>query len=180
VTAAPAILYGSRRPPTGKAHRVSTAPAVSKTVWTDADFEAMNWHDATVHAIALEPAPPHPGRLLADLDYIVERVPPEAPAAEPGFWVCPATLVFGEARDLAADINRPGSSFELTLDAILRSGPDEDGVFVWNLVGHLLSIGLRASGFTQYLRRAPVHSPRQRLSVGERGGLSFDERGYAR
>ena len=51
---------------------------------------------------------------------------------------------------------------------------------MWNLVGHLFSIGLRASGFTQYLRRAPVPTPRQRLSVGQRGGLSFDERGYAR
>jgi hypothetical protein len=180
VTAAPRIPDGSRPLPAGNAHRVNTAPALSKTVWTDADFDAMNWHDATVHAIALEPAPSRPGRLLADLDYIVERVPPGTPATAPGFWVCPATLVFGEARDLAADINRPGSSYELTLDAILRSGPDDDGAFVWNLVGHLLSIGLRASGFTQYLRRAPVHSPRRRLSVGERGGLSFDERGYTR
>jgi len=53
-------------------------------------------------------------------------------------------------------------------------------VFVWNLVGHLFSIGLRAGGFTQYLRRAPIHSPRQRLSVDERGGLGFGQRGYAR
>jgi hypothetical protein len=42
------------------------------------------------------------------------------------------------------------------------------------------TIGLHASGFTQYLRRAPIHTPRQRLSVDERGGLSFDQRGYAR
>jgi hypothetical protein len=103
-----------------------------------------------------------------------------APATAPTFWVCPATLVFDEARDLAADINLPGPSFEPSLDAIRRSGPDEDGTFVWNLVGRLFSIGLRASGFTQYLRRAPVHSPRPRLAVEERGGLSFGQNGYAR
>lgn len=140
----------------------------------------MSWHDAAVHAIALESVPPRPGRLLVDLDYIVERVPPAAPATAPGFRVCPATLVFTGARDLAADINRPGSSFELSLDAIRRSGPDEDGAFVWNLVGHLFSIGLRAAGFTQYLRRAPIRTSRPRLSAGERGGLSFDHNGYAR
>jgi len=151
-----------------------------KTVWTDADFDAMNWHDAAVHAIALEPAPPHSGRLLVDLDYILERVPAVAPSATRSFRVCPATLVFAEAWDLAADINRPGWSLELSLDAIHRSGPDEDDAFVWNLVGHLFSIGLRATGFTQYLRRAPVRSLRPRLSVDERGGLSFDQNGYAR
>jgi hypothetical protein len=158
---------------------VSAGPAVAKAVWTDADFDAMNWHDAAVHAIAVEPAPPDPGRLLVDLDYVVERVPAGAPGAAPGFWVCPATLVFGPARDLAADINLPGPSFEPSLDAIRRSGPDEDGLVTWNLVGRLFSIGLRANGFTQYLRHAPVRSPRPRLPAGERGGLSFDRRGYA-
>ena len=180
MTAAPGILSGSPQPPAGNAQRVNAAPALAKTMWTEADFAAMNWHDAAVHAIALESAPPRSSRLLVDLDYIVERVPPEGPAGAASFWVCPATLVFGEARDLAADVNRPGPGFELILDAIRRSGPDEDGTFVWNLVGRLFSIGLRASGFTQYLRRAPVCAAGPRLSAGERGGLSFDERGYAR
>jgi len=158
---------------------MGTGPTVAKTVWTEADFDAMSWHGAAVHAIALEPAPPRPGRLLVDLDYTAGQVPNEAPAAAPRFWVSPATLVFGPAQDFAADINLPGPSFEPSLDAIRRSGPDEDDLFTWNLVGRLFSIGLRASGFTQYLRRAPVRSPSQRLSADERGGLSFDERGYA-
>ena len=34
---------------------MSTGPAVSKALWTDADFETMGWHDNAVHAIALEP-----------------------------------------------------------------------------------------------------------------------------
>ena len=158
---------------------MSTGPTFFKADWTDADFDQMGWHDCAVHALAFETAP-YCQRLLVDLDYIVERVPPEGPAGAAGFWVCPATLVFGEARDLAADVNRPGPGFELILDAIRRSGPDEDGTFVWNLVGRLFSIGLRASGFTPYLRRAPVCAAGPRLSAGERGGLSFDERGYAR
>ncbi|MGH3163160.1 MAG: hypothetical protein ACRDOC_14855 [Streptosporangiaceae bacterium] len=33
---------------------------MAKTVWTDADFDAMGWHDNAVHAVALEPAPSHP------------------------------------------------------------------------------------------------------------------------
>jgi hypothetical protein len=43
---------------------MSTEPAVAKTVWTDADFDTMSWHDNAVHAVALESAQAHPGRLL--------------------------------------------------------------------------------------------------------------------
>jgi len=32
---------------------MSDGLAVAKTVWTDADFAAMGWHDNAVHAIAL-------------------------------------------------------------------------------------------------------------------------------
>jgi hypothetical protein len=63
---------------------MSAPPTVAKTIWTDADFDAMDWHDNAVHAI----------------------------------------------------------------------------------------------GFAQYLRRAPLHSPGQWLSAEERGGFSFDQRGY--
>jgi hypothetical protein len=44
-----------------------------KSIWTDADFAAMSWHDAALHAVAIEPSLPHPGRRLVDLDYIVAR-----------------------------------------------------------------------------------------------------------
>ena len=157
---------------------VSTGPAVAKTVWTDADFDAMDWHDNAIHAVALEPVPDHPGRLLLDLDYIVEWVAPEAPATTLSFWICPATLVFDRAWDLTTDIDLRGWSFQLSLDAITRSGPDERGISDWTLSGDNFTIALSARGFTQYLRRPPIHCPGWFLTVGERGGLSFDQRGY--
>jgi hypothetical protein len=48
---------------------MSVQPAVAKTTWTDADFDTMGWHDNAVHAVALEPAPSDPGRLLLDIDH---------------------------------------------------------------------------------------------------------------
>ena len=157
---------------------MSSAPEVTKTVWTDADFDQMNWHDNEVHAIALEPALPEPGRLLLDIDYIVQWVPPQAPSRLLSFWICPATLVFDKAWDLTTDIGLYARSFDLSLNAIERSAPDEHGFFEWTLAGDGFTIGLSAPGFTQYLRRAPVHSPGFFLSVQERGGYSFDEQGY--
>jgi hypothetical protein len=84
---------------------MSISPAMAKSVWTEADFDAMGWHDNAVHAVALEPMRDHPGRLLLDLDYIVEWVSAEPPATTLSFWICPATLVFDQAWDLTADIN---------------------------------------------------------------------------
>ena len=158
---------------------MSTGPSVAKTVWTGADFDAMDWHDNTIHAVALEPVPDHPGRLLLDLDYIVEWVAPEAPATTLSFWICPATLVFDPASNLTADIDLRGWGFRLSLDGITRSGPDEHGYFDWALSGDNFSIALRARGFTQYLRRPPISSDGWYLEADERGGLSFDQHGYA-
>jgi len=157
---------------------MSTGPAVSKALWTDADFETMGWHDNAVHAIALEPAEDHPGSILLDIDYIVEWGPCSVPGGSLSFWVSPATLIFHQAWDLITDISLQGWGFQLAIGAIERSGPDEHGFFDWVVTGDLFSMRFSAAGFTQYLRRAPIFVPRQRLSVDERGGLSFDQHGY--
>jgi hypothetical protein len=157
---------------------MSTRPAVAKTIWTAADFDAMGWHDNAVHAIALEPAPSNPGCLLLDIDYIIEWVPPKAPETTLSFWICPATLVFDPAWDLVTDINLQGWSFQLSLDTIARSGPNEPGWFEWTLTGDHFTISLGAPGFTQYLRHPPIHSPRASLSVDERGGFGFARQSY--
>jgi hypothetical protein len=101
----------------------------AQAVWTDADFDQMSWHDCAVHALAVEPARPAPGQLLVDLDYIVE-------------WLCPTpsansfSFLIDEAWDLSGTTNLREFSFELSLNALERSGPDEHGAFEWTLLGH--------------------------------------------
>jgi hypothetical protein len=148
-----------RRPPLSAARRGRLRPPGTSSTLVASVM--MSWHDNAVHAVALEPAQDHPGRLLLDIDYILEGILPRA-------W------------DLTTDINLQGWSFQLFLDAIERSGPDEHGFFEWTLAGDHFSIGLSAPGFTQYLRRAPTRSPRYWLSVQERGGFSFGQEGYTR
>jgi hypothetical protein len=110
---------------------MSTGPTLAKTAWTQADFDQMSWHDNEVHAIAIEPALPEPGRLLLDIDYIVQWVPPQAPSRLISFWICPATLVFDPAWDLTTDIDLRGWAFSLSLLSVQRSDPDERGNFDW-------------------------------------------------
>ena len=159
----------------------STGPStpIARSVWTEADFETMGWHDNAVHAFAFEPAPPYPGRLLVDLDYIVEWVSPVPPETRFTFWMCPSTLVFDQAWDLSGDIDLLRSSFTLQLDALLRSEPDARGIHEWTLAGQEFTLRLFAKGFTQYLRRPAVRSVEQRLETAERGGLGFDQCGFA-
>ena len=139
----------------------------------------MGWHDAALHAVAVEPAPPHPGRLLLDLDYIVQWVAPTPPGKTYHFWLCPATLVFDDAADLVVNLDLGGRSFEAAVNGIVRSEPNEHGARDWTIDGHEFTITLRAHGFAQYLRQRPIRSSGQRLTVQERGGISFDEQGFA-
>jgi hypothetical protein len=148
-------------------------------VWTEADLESLGWHDNAVHAVAVEPAPPHPGRLRIDLDYIVEWVHPTTPGGAFRFRVCPATKVFKKASDLTGDLSFVGQSFEPSIDAIERFDPDEHGGFTWIIQGHEFTLRLRAPGFVQYLRQAPTPSGTQRLAPSARGGISFGETAFA-
>lgn len=157
---------------------MSTEPTVAKAVWTDADFDGMGWHDNAVHAIALEPAQNDPGSLLLDIDYITEWGPCAVPGGLLTFWVSPATLVFHQAWDLVTDIDLRGWSFQPSISAIERSRSDTHRYFDWVIAGDLFTMRFGATGFTQYLRHAPVHTSRQRLPVHDRGGLSFGQRGY--
>jgi hypothetical protein len=159
---------------------VDAEPSISRTVWDNSDFESMGWHDNVVHAIAFEPLPTQPGRLMVDLDYIVGAACPVPPSKTVIFWVCPATLVFDDAADLTCDIDMRGWGFRVTLMGIKRAGPDPHGRFEWTLTGWRsgFEVSLVAPNFRQYLRRPPVEASVPWLSLVERGGLSFDEKGY--
>lgn len=75
---------------------VHRASGLSKTVWTNADFGAMGWHDASLHGIAFcATGDEDPDYSLAlDLDYIVEWVHGDSAFS---FWIAPVTLVFENA-----------------------------------------------------------------------------------
>lgn len=50
---------------------------LDKTIWTEADYETMSWHDATVYAFAFENGGEnYNGDFLVDIDYIFKWVYP--------------------------------------------------------------------------------------------------------
>ena len=146
----------------------------TRRVWTEADFEAMGWHDCAVHALAFRP---ERFELRLDLDYLLEWIAPPEPGGDYAFRVAPAPLAFHNVADVALDL-APWTAALPTLNAITRADPHPtpDGrlmTWSWELDGHEGAIRLRATGYTQALRSAPRVTPAQRLTWEERGGPSF-------
>jgi hypothetical protein len=183
------IFLGNRKGPTGRiavqecplerSRYVNTnedlCTPVAKSVWTDADFGQMGWHDCAVHGLAMEPGLDYPGRVLIDLDYIVDWIRPTKPGGPFTFCVAPATLVFFPAQDIVANIEFKRMTFTPSLREIRRVAPEGTAYPVWHLDGHEFEIVLRAGGFRQYLRHATIRTATQRLSLEQRDGINFDE-----
>jgi hypothetical protein len=68
---------------------------------------------------------------------------------------------------------------DLTIDDITRLDAEAGGG--WHIEGHTFELRLITSGgFSLYMRRPPVLSDRQCLTLEQRGGISFDESGFDR
>jgi hypothetical protein len=177
---------------------------LERWVWTDEDFEAMDWHDSCVHAVAVEDD--GWSRLLLDLDYIVKAVHPEPPERALSFWVAPATLVFENVWDLEGEIAAASGMAQRVLLLVsdvrresdvmkdvtsgrrerwisgmagghdFSKGPAETAYLDrWEIEGHNFNLRFLADGFHQHLRARPTLTGAMRLTGAERGGFSFAE-----
>jgi len=147
-----------------------------KWVWTAADFDRLGWHDALVHALAFLP---ETYELALDIDYLFQWVRPAADESYFSFWVAPCTLIFEDVAALDLALSSSAGDFAIA-DRTRESLPPRPGTdtpaprtWRWHLDGHEGDIASQATGYTQYIRAAPLHIQRQRLDRAARGGLSF-------
>ncbi|WP_083270079.1 hypothetical protein [Lacunisphaera limnophila] len=151
---------------------------LEKSVWSEADFEKMGWHDVVVHALAFDT---ERHELLLDIDYIFAWVDPLPPSRYFSYWLSPSTLVFHDAWDLKFDYD---SAFGLQLGGIVRREarvrphPHPEGKkeeWHWNLEGNEGELMFWATGYSQFTRHLPMHHTGQSWSLSERGGVSFEK-----
>ncbi|GAA4832106.1 hypothetical protein [Kitasatospora terrestris] len=155
---------------------------LSKTVWSDADFDEMEWHQVTIHGLCVQPGAADGAlpRLMLDIDYIIRWVYPVEPEKHFTFWISPATLVFEDVRDVVGDLSFTGLPLSLDIDQLRRADPqDGEDAPHWHIEGQSFDLRFRASGFRQYLRQVPQHSPRLVLAPDARGGIAFTETAFA-
>ncbi|MGW1073901.1 hypothetical protein [Streptomyces sp. NPDC002537] len=153
---------------------------LSKSIWSDTDFEEMGWHDATVYGFSMRKTDEILPDLLLDLDHIVRWVHPTPPETYFSFWISPATLVFDSVWDLEGDLDFKGMAPDLVIDAVHRLPPEDgqQGYPQWHIEGHSFDLKFRASGYRQYFRQPPRLASRQVLPWAERGDCSFAETGF--
>lgn len=144
--------------------------------WTDADFDAMSWHDNHVHAIRVEVANEDhgTGTLQLDLDYIVEWLPPGADGFR--FRVAPATLTFFEIFGLRIEVDWAAATAGMTPFSIGRisrqkiEGATGSTRWRWTIEVNWPqgAITFEGEGFRQELRAEPIVTPSQSLSADDR------------
>lgn len=146
---------------------------LDKHIWTEADFDGMNWHDNPIHAMTFSDN----FELQLDIDYIFEWV---LKGKKYIFWISPCTLVFENVYDLTFDIGpaTPG----LTIDYVTKENPqrpknseyiNRDIEFDWTIEMQEGTILFKSVGFKQFVRQPPRLLRTQKLTLEERGGLSF-------
>ncbi len=143
--------------------------------WTEADFDAMSWHDNHVHALRVEEGEWGAGRLILDIDYILEWL--KSDDGRVRFRILPATLTFNEVTNLriALDYATPTAGLcPFSLDRIERRAEQRERhvATVWTLCINWPQgeISFDAAGFEQRGSAAPVLSDGQCLVPADRGG----------
>jgi hypothetical protein len=147
-------------------------------MWSEADFDQMNWSTARVHAFAALAAS---SELVLDIDYPVRWIKPAPPAVDPACWVAPATLVFENVRFV--EFHLKASIIQFSIERVRQFRPVDaaaGALYLWIL--DLFeredpfgsgALQFYASGYKQYIRRLPVLADGPNLDDQERGGISF-------
>jgi hypothetical protein len=147
---------------------------LDKSLWTEADFENMQWHDNPIHAFMFSDN----FEIIMDIDYIFEWV---LKGKKYAFWISPCTFIFENVYDLTFNVGpaTPG----LTIDFITKENPQKtqnaehinrDTEYDWTIEAQEGTISFKSIGYKQFVRQKPRLLATQKLESIDRGGISFD------
>ncbi|WP_439699118.1 hypothetical protein ACFGVS_14355 [Mucilaginibacter sp. AW1-7] len=156
----------------------STMPGayqLEKYLFTDADFDTMNWHDCHVHSFCFN----DDDELLLDIDYMFEWVQPKKGSKYYKFWIAPCTLIFENVQQVEFELD----GGQPIIDFIQRENPQatiaaeylgREFEYDWDMVMVNGEMTFKSAGFKQYVRQAPILIREQKIGLKTRGGICFD------
>lgn len=145
-----------------------------KNIFTEADFEQMNWHDCHIHAFSFNDN----DELLLDIDYLFKWIQPKKGSRYYKFWIAPCTLIFENVYNIVFESEHK----QPIIDYIDRSNPrrpknaeyiGKDFEYDWDIVMISGEMTFRSVGFKQYVRQMPILMSDEKLDLETRGGISF-------
>ncbi|MGN6163197.1 MAG: hypothetical protein ACTHOF_01520 [Flavisolibacter sp.] len=138
---------------------------LDKWLWTDADFDAMGWHDSLIYAFKVDQ------NLYFDIDYIFKWVQPEQDHWF-SFYIAPCTLVFETPTKF--HLNLESNEFYTYIEiADLHKHLNSNYKTEWRIDTHIGDIIIEADNFKQFVRRRPTLQTGQQIIPEERGEVSF-------
>jgi hypothetical protein len=150
------------------------AYVLEKVLFTEADFESMDWHDVHVHAIAFGP---NAYEFSFDIDYLFRWLDPLPGKKYYRNWIGPATLVFENVYDASF---ATAAYAGLTILSVNRKDEKTSRVnpaltdWLWVLDCVEGEVTFRATGYRQFARKPAILLSMQRLTLEQRGGYSFE------
>ncbi len=155
---------------------------LEKSIWTEADFEVMNWHDNLIYGFSFSVPDDEfwESNFIIDIDYVFKWVKPKPPQQSFSFWVSPCTLVFKNAYDLLINIDTKGSysqSQEIGGLYLLEKYEQEKNKwsYKWKIDLQEGFIELQSYGYKQFVRQKPIFTPSLKLTKEQRGETSFNQ-----
>jgi len=150
---------------------------VEKLIYTEEDFEDMDWHDVYIHGMGFDSKN---FELFLDVDYIFKWI--KKPRAKYySFIIAPATVVFRNVWDYTCDFI---SNINLTIMSIDRINPrvPNNHEYIkdkteWRWEIELLEgeIKFNSTGYKLYTRQQPEIKRQQHYTLQERNGISFEK-----
>ena len=147
---------------------------MSDYLWTDEEFDKMSWHDNHVHGIQIIEGDYGAGKLILDIDYILEWI--NSTKDKYQFRILPAVLEFGGVTNLriALDYATPTAALgPFSIHAIERKVEPRERyeAQLWRIIINwpVGEISFEAEGFEQRGTREPQVADEQWLSSQERG-----------
>jgi hypothetical protein len=135
---------------------------LEKTIWTDADFDKMGWHDNHIYKIRLTED------LELDIDYILHWNKPDLEGLPFTFWIAPATLIFKNVKNLSFEFDT-GLQDSFEIEDIERENKNQ-----WTIITRQGDIQFTSDGYEQFIRQDPSFQFGQTISYIERYGYSLD------
>ena len=151
---------------------------LDKSMWTEDDFENMQWHDNPIHAITFSDN----FEIIIDIDYIFEWI---LKGKKYFFWISPCTFIFENVYDLTFDVGPISPGF--TIDFITKENPQKpknaeyvkrDTEYYWTIEMQEGTISFKSIGYKQFVRQKPRLLATQKLDTLQRGEISFERKTF--
>ena len=141
---------------------------LEKTMWSENDFNEMNWHDNKIHAMSFQDE----FKFLLDIDYIF-KWQLKSNKKKYLFWISPCTMIFENVYDIVFDLE-VSVPHQVIIDNITMTNPrkpknviylEKQIEYDWLIETINGDISFKSVGFDQFVKKTPISTNKNSTSI---------------